>query len=72
MAGTGYSHYTMAGGTNFENWGAAEQGTNYDFGAPIGQAGDLRDVYYGLKRAATVRDELSPHSGELAGRDRRP
>ena len=50
--GTGYSHYTMAGGSNFDNWACSEQGANYDFGAPIGQAGDFREAYYGLKLAS--------------------
>lgn len=51
--GSGYSHYTLAGGTNFDNWNSNEQGASYDFCAPIGQTGDLRDVYYREKRAAT-------------------
>ncbi len=57
--GAGYTHYTMAGGTNFDGWNCDEQGTNYDFGAPIGQAGDNRDVYYRLKRAATFGTSFS-------------
>ena len=57
--GAGYTHYTMAGGTNFDAWNCDEQGTNYDFGAPIGQAGDNRDVYYRLKRAATFGTSFS-------------
>jgi beta-galactosidase len=50
--GAGYTHYTIAGGTDFETWGCNEQAASYDFGAPIGQAGDLRPMYYGFKRAA--------------------
>ena len=53
MAAAGYSHYTMAGGTDFDAWNCDEQGASYDFCAPIGQTGDLRDVYYRVKRAAT-------------------
>ena len=51
--GSGYSHYTFAGGTNFNAWNSNEQGASYDFCGPIGQTGDLRDVYYREKRAAT-------------------
>ncbi len=50
--GAGYTHYTIAGGTDFETWGCDQQAAAYDFGAPIGQAGDLRPMYYGFKRAA--------------------
>lgn len=50
--GAGYSHYTMAGGSDFADWACDAQAASYDFGAPIGQAGDLRPMYYGFKRAA--------------------
>ncbi len=50
--GAGYTHYTMAGGTDFDTWNNDEQAASYDFGSPIGQSGDLRDDYYFCKRAA--------------------
>ena len=50
--GAGYTHYTMAGGTDFDTWNNNEQAASYDFGAPIGQAGDLRLDYYSCRRAA--------------------
>jgi len=50
--GNGYSQYLFCGGTDFAAWNCDEQGVSYDFGAPVGQAGDLRDVYYRMKRAA--------------------
>ncbi len=50
--GAGYTHYTMAGGTDFETWNNDQQAASYDFGSPIGQVGDLRDAYYRCKRAA--------------------
>ncbi len=50
--GCGYSQYTLVGGTNFDAWGCDQVGASYDFCAPIGQTGDLRDVYYREKRAA--------------------
>ena len=50
--GAGYDHYTGAGGTNFETWGSDQTGASYDFGAPVGQVGDIRDFFYMLKRPA--------------------
>ena len=50
--GAGYTHYTMAGGTDFDTWNNNEQAASYDFGSPIGQAGDLRPGYYYCKKAA--------------------
>ena len=50
--GGGYVHYEMAGGTDFGALNCDEDGASYDFGAPIGQAGDFRDDYYMVKRSA--------------------
>ncbi len=50
--GAGYTHYTMAGGTDFDTWNNDQQASSYDFGSPIGQVGDLRPAYYRCKRAA--------------------
>jgi len=50
--GAGYTHYTMAGGTNFDTWNNNEVASSYDFGSPIGQAGDIRPSYYLCKKAA--------------------
>ena len=50
--GAGYTHYTMAGGTDFDTWNNDEQAASYDFGSPIGQSGDLRPSYYACKKAA--------------------
>lgn len=50
--GAGYTHYTMAGGTDFDTWNNDQQAASYDFGSPIGQVGDLRPAYYRCKRAA--------------------
>ena len=50
--GAGYTHYMLSGGSDFDTWNNNEQAASYDFGAPIGQAGDLRDDYYWVKRAA--------------------
>ncbi len=50
--GAGYTHYTMVGGTDFGTWNNDAQAASYDFGAPIGQAGDLRVSYAYCKKAA--------------------
>ena len=58
--GAGYTHYTMAGGTDFDTWNNNEQASSYDFGSPIGQAGDLRPDYYTCKRAAMFATSFAP------------
>lgn len=60
FGGAGYTHYTMAGGTDFETWNNDEQAASYDFGSPIGQTGDLRDDYYFCKRAAMFATSMAP------------
>ncbi len=60
FGGAGYTHYTMAGGTDFDTWNNDEQAASYDFGSPIGQTGDLRDDYYFCKRAAMFATSLAP------------
>jgi beta-galactosidase len=73
--GNGYSQYTFCGGTDFDAWNCDEQGASYDFGAPVGQAGDLRDVYYRMKRAASfatsfpdvIENSLAGAGGDGAG-----
>ena len=58
--GAGYTHYTMAGGTDFDTWNNDQQASSYDFGSPIGQVGDLRDAYYRCKRAAMFATSFAP------------
>jgi len=50
--GNGFNFYMLHGGTNFEAWNDDEVASSYDYGAAIGQAGDLRPIYYRFKRAA--------------------
>ena len=51
--GNGYNHYLIHGGSNFGYFaGRADLGGSYDFGAAIGETGDLRLTYYKFKRAA--------------------
>jgi hypothetical protein len=42
------------GGTNFGSWDDKETGTSYDYGAAIGQAGDLLPIYYKMTRANQI------------------
>jgi beta-galactosidase len=50
--GDGYNFYMLHGGTNFATWNDDEDkvSTSYDYGAAIGQTGDLRTLYYRMKR----------------------
>ncbi len=48
--GGGYNFYMLHGGTDFETWNNDEVGASYDDGAVIGQTGDLRPMYYRMKR----------------------
>jgi beta-galactosidase len=49
--GNGYNAYMAVGGTNFSHWNCSTVRASYDFGAPIGQGGDLRPLYYTYKAA---------------------
>ncbi|HEY9196393.1 MAG TPA: beta-galactosidase, partial [Mucilaginibacter sp.] len=50
--GNGYNYYMVHGGSNFDYTNNDEDAASYDYGAAIGQAGDLRPIYYTFKRAA--------------------
>ncbi|RFM29518.1 beta-galactosidase [Deminuibacter soli] len=50
--GNGYNYYMAHGGTNFGYTNNNEDAASYDYGAAVGQTGDLRPVYTGFKRAA--------------------
>ncbi|GAB3931719.1 beta-galactosidase [Mucilaginibacter myungsuensis] len=49
--GNGYNVYMAHGGSNFEFFNDREMAASYDYGAAVGQAGDLRPLYYSFKRA---------------------
>ncbi|BCM94212.1 beta-galactosidase [Abditibacteriota bacterium] len=49
--GNGYNFYMLHGGSNFDHWNNNEDAAAYDYGGAIGQAGDLRPIYYRFKRA---------------------
>ncbi len=50
LGGRGYNVYMAVGGSNFSHWNGASVRSSYDFGSPIGQAGDLRAMYYRYKK----------------------
>jgi beta-galactosidase len=50
--GNGYNYYMVHGGSNFGYTNNNEDAASYDYGAAIGQAGDIRPIYYTFKRAA--------------------
>ncbi|TSJ43717.1 hypothetical protein FO440_05875 [Mucilaginibacter corticis] len=49
--GNGYNVYMAHGGSNFAYNNDKENAASYDYGAAIGQTGDLRPIYYAFKRA---------------------
>jgi len=49
--GGGHNFYMLHGGSNLDSWSDNSTASSYDFGAAIGQAGDLRPSYYAMKRA---------------------
>ncbi|MES3019058.1 MAG: beta-galactosidase [Bacteroidota bacterium] len=50
--GNGYNVYMAHGGSNFEYSNDRDMAASYDYGAGVGQAGDLRPIFYAYKRAA--------------------
>jgi beta-galactosidase len=50
--GGGYNYYMAHGGSNFGYTNSDEDAASYDYGAAVGQTGDLRPVYYQFKRNA--------------------
>jgi beta-galactosidase len=49
--GNGYNAYMAVGGTSFSHWNCSTVRASYDFGAPVGQGGNLRPLYYTYKSA---------------------
>lgn len=50
--GNGYNFYMAHGGSNFAYTNNNEDAASYDYGAAVGQGGDLRPIYYAFKRQA--------------------
>ncbi|MES2809106.1 MAG: beta-galactosidase [Bacteroidota bacterium] len=49
--GNGYNLYMAHGGSNFNYDNDKDNAASYDYGAMVGQTGDLRPLYYAIKRA---------------------
>jgi len=49
----GFNLYMFTGGSNFEYFNDLNTAASYDYGTLVGQGGDLRNLYYGIKRATT-------------------
>ena len=56
--GGGHNFYMLHSGTNFETWNDDSGAASYDYGAAIGQCGDLRPIYYRMKRANYLAELL--------------
>jgi beta-galactosidase len=50
--GNGYNYYMAHGGSNFGYTNNDEDAASYDYGAAVGQGGDLRPIYYSFKKTA--------------------
>ena len=50
--GNGYNFYLAHGGSNFDYFNNNEVGSSYDYGSPIGEAGDIRPEYHLFRQAA--------------------
>jgi len=56
-----YNYYMAHGGTNFGYSGSGElPGLSYDYSAPIGEAGQLRNFYFYARRAAYFAQTFTP------------
>lgn len=56
--GNGYNYYMAHGGTNFGYTNDDEDAASYDYGAAVGQTGDLRPLYYQFKRNALFAESF--------------
>ena len=59
FGGGGYDYYVVHGGTNLGYSGNDSMDATYDYSAPIGEAGQLRNVYYPARRAALFAQSFS-------------
>jgi beta-galactosidase len=74
FGGNGYNYYMLHGGTNFGSYNNDEDASSYDYGSAIGQAGDLRPLYYKFKEAAlfaitfqSILENSGSSTGQYAG-----
>jgi beta-galactosidase len=59
FGGSGFNYYMEHGGTNFDFYNNNEDASSYDYSAGIGQAGDLRPLYYKQKEAVEFAETFS-------------
>lgn len=59
FGGSGYDYYVVHGGTNLGYSGNDSMDATYDYSAPIGEAGQLRNLYYPARRAALFAQSFS-------------
>ena len=59
LGANGFNYYMGYGGTNLDYWNNNEDAATYDYSAPIGQAGDLRPIYYQMKKYNTFATSFS-------------
>ena len=58
----GYNYYMAHGGTNFGYSGSGENpGVSYDYSAPVGEAGQLHNLYFPARRAAYFAQTFTPN-----------
>ncbi len=61
FGGAGYNYYMAHGGTNFGYSGSGEDpGVSYDYSAPVGEAGQLHNLYFPARRAAYFAQTFTP------------
>ncbi len=61
FGGAGYNYYMGHGGTNFGYSGSGEPpGVSYDYSAPVGEAGQLHNLYFPARRAAYFAQNFTP------------
>jgi beta-galactosidase len=61
FGGAGYNYYMAFGGTNFGYSGSGEvPGVSYDYSAPVGEAGQLHNLYFPARRAAYFAQTFTP------------
>ena len=58
--GNGYNYYMAYGGSNFGYTNNDEDAASYDYGAAVGQGGDLRPLYFSIRRAAWFARAFAP------------
>ncbi len=61
FGGAGYNYYMGHGGTSFGYSGDGEPpGVSYDYSAPVGEAGQLHNLYFPARRAAYFAQTFTP------------